>query len=60
VDGPLTLDLTFKNYMPAELLAYLPNVDRVGAHTVRFVARDAVELSKFIEFAMSYGAGITP
>jgi D-amino peptidase len=60
VDGPLTLDLTFKNYMPAELLAYLPNVDRVDAHTVRFVARDAVELSKFIEFAMSYGAGITP
>ena len=60
VEGPLTLDLTFKNYTPAELLAYLPNVDRVDSHTVRFVARDAVELSKFIEFAMSYGAGITP
>ncbi len=59
-EGPLELELGFKNYMPAELLAYLPNVDRVDSHTVRFVARDAVELSKFIEFAMSYGAGITP
>ena len=59
-DGPLTLDLTFKNYMPAELLAYLPNVERVDAHTVRFVARDPVELSMFIEFATSYGPGITP
>ena len=60
IDGPLTLDLSFKNYMPAELLAYLPNVERVDSHTVRFVARDAVELSKFIEFALSYSAGITP
>lgn len=60
VAGPLALDLSFKNYMPAELLAYLPNVERVDSHTVRFVARDAVELSKFIEFAMSYSAGITP
>lgn len=60
VDGPLTLDLSFKNYMPAEVLAYLPNVERVNSHTVRFVARDPVELSKFIEFAMTYSASITP
>lgn len=60
LDGPLELEIGFKNYMPAELLAYLPNVDRVDSHTVRFVAADPVELSRFIEFVMSYGAGITP
>jgi D-amino peptidase len=59
-EGPLALDISYKNYMPAELMAYLPNVERVDSHTVRFVAADAVELSKFIEFAMSYGASITP
>lgn len=58
--GPLELDLSFKNYMPAEVLAYLPNVERLDAHTVRFVARDAVEMSRFIEFAMTYGASISP
>jgi D-amino peptidase len=58
--NPLALDISFKNYMPAELLAYLPNVERVDSHSVRFEARDAVELSRFIEFVLSYGAGITP
>ena len=60
MEGPLVLDLSFKNYMPAEVLAYLPNVERVDSHTVRFVAEDPVELSKFIEFAMTYSASITP
>ena len=60
LEGPLTLDLTFKNYMPAEVLAYLPNVDRVDSHTVRFVAGDAVELSRFIQFATTYSASIAP
>lgn len=58
--GPLSLELTFKNYMPAELLAYLPNVSRVNAHTVKFVGTDIVEVSRFIEFALSYGASNTP
>lgn len=58
--APLALEISFKNYMPAEVMAYLPVVERVDAHTVRFMARDAVELSKFIEFALTYGASITP
>lgn len=60
MEGPVTLDLSFKNYMPAEVLAYLPNVDRVDSHTVRFVGRDMVEVSRFIEFATSYRVDATP
>jgi D-amino peptidase len=46
--------------MPAELMAYLPNVDRVDAHTIRFVGQDMTEISKFIEFTTSYSVSITP
>ncbi|MGH7445297.1 MAG: M55 family metallopeptidase [Longimicrobiales bacterium] len=60
LQAPVTLELTFKNYRPAEMLAYLPNVERVDAHTVRFVGRDIIEVSKFIEFAMTYEPGLTP
>lgn len=59
-DTPLRLDLTFKNYMPAEVLAYLPNVDRVDSHTFRFEGRDMVEVSRFIEFVVTYRANLTP
>jgi D-amino peptidase len=60
MEGPVELEISFKNYMPAELLAYLPNVDRVDAHTVRFVGADMTEVSKFLEFTTNYSAGITP
>jgi D-amino peptidase len=58
--GPVTLEMSFKNYRAAELLAYLPAVTRVNAHTIRFTGRDIVEVSKFIEFVNSYRPDITP
>jgi len=57
---PLSVDVSFKNYRPVELLGYLPNVQRVDAHTVRFVGRDMVEISKFLEFVTSYDPALTP
>ncbi|HEU5208738.1 MAG TPA: M55 family metallopeptidase [Longimicrobiales bacterium] len=60
LEGPITLELTFKNYRPAEMMAYLPNVERVDAHTVRFIGRDMREVSSFLEFAMTYEPGLTP
>lgn len=57
---PFRLELTFKSYLPAEVLAYLPSVERVDAHTVAFVGGDMVEVSMFIEFAMTYSASLTP
>lgn len=60
LDGPVRLELTFKNYRAAEVMAYLPTVERVDAHTVAFVGRDMTEVSRFIEFAMTYRPDLTP
>jgi D-amino peptidase len=57
---PITLDISMKNYRPVELLGYLPNVQRIDSHTVRFVGRDMIDVSKFIEFVTSYEPGLTP
>lgn len=60
MDGPVELEISFKNYLPAEVMAYLPNVDRVDAHTIRFVGADMTEISRFIAFTTRYSASISP
>jgi len=57
---PVTVEVSFKNYRPVELLGYLPNVQRIDSHTVRFSARDMIEASKFLEFVTSYDPALTP
>lgn len=57
VKKPVTLEVTFKNYRPSEILAYLPIVERIDSHSIRFVGQDMVEVSKFMEFLLSYNAG---
>ena len=60
VPGPLTVDVSFKNYMAAEVLAYLPLFERTDSHSVRFRARDMVEASAIMSFIGEYRADITP
>ena len=60
LQGPVSLEISFKNYMPAEVMAYLPNVDRVDSHTIRFVGQNMTEISKFLEFTTTYRVDITP
>ena len=60
INRPVTLEMSFKHYRPVELLGYLPIVQRIDSHTVRFVARDMTEVSKFIEFATNYDPSMTP
>jgi D-amino peptidase len=60
MEGPIELEISFKNYLPAEVMAYLPNVDRVDAHTIRFMGNDMTEISKFIAFTTRYAVDITP
>lgn len=55
IEGPLALDLAYKNDKAAELIAYLPNVELIDNHTVRFVG-NIIELSMFIEMALGYPA----
>ena len=59
-DGPIELEVSFKNYRPVEVLAYLPIVERVDAHTIRFVGKDMVEISKFLAFILNYTPDLSP
>jgi D-amino peptidase len=60
VRPPLRLDLTFKNYRPAEMLAFLPIVERISAHAIRYGAASMIEISKFIEFVTTYCIDLEP
>jgi D-amino peptidase len=57
---PLSLEVSFKNYRPVELLGYLSNVQRIDSHTVRYLPRDMVDVSKFLEFVTNYDPAMTP
>jgi D-amino peptidase len=57
---PVTLEIQFKNYRPAEILAYLPNVERIDAHSVRFVGKDILEVVRFLSFVTNYEPGLEP
>jgi D-amino peptidase len=57
---PVTLDVRFKSYRPSQLLAYLPIVERTDSHSIRYVGRDIIEISKFLEFMTSYEIGLEP
>ncbi|MDX2194228.1 MAG: M55 family metallopeptidase [Gemmatimonadales bacterium] len=58
--GPVRLDLTFKNYRPAEVLAFLPNVQRTASHAIRFTGKDIIEVSRFLQFVGAYEPGLAP
>jgi D-amino peptidase len=57
---PIQLDLSFKHYRAAELLAYLPIVERTTSHSIRFVGPDMPAITRFLEFTGNYEPGITP
>ncbi len=58
IEGPLTLDLTYTSSKAAEMIAYLPNVELIDSHTVRFVG-SIIEISMFIEMALGYPPTMT-
>jgi D-amino peptidase len=60
VKAPIALEITFKNYTPAEMLTYLRIVERVDSHTIRFVGKDMAEVSDFVDFVDTYSADMTP
>ncbi len=60
VAGPVTVDVSFKHYMPAEVLAYLPIFERTDSHSIRFRAKDMAEASAIMSFITTYQPDITP
>jgi len=57
---PVRLDVRFKNYRPSEVLSYLSIVERTDAHSIRFMGKDIIEVSKFMEFILTYEPGLEP
>jgi D-amino peptidase len=60
VKTPVELEIRFKSYRPAEVLSYLPIVKRIDAHSVRFVGKDMLEVSRFMEFILTYQPALEP
>ncbi len=60
LDTPIELELSLKHYMPVETLAYLPNVEKVNSHTIRFIGEDMIEISKFLRVATGYRVDLQP
>jgi D-amino peptidase len=58
--APFTLDVTFKHYLPAEVLAYLHNVERTDSHSIRFRGSDVLEIADFVEFFTNYNIELEP
>jgi D-amino peptidase len=57
---PVRLDLTFKSYRPAELLAYLPMVERTNSHAIRYNGRTILDVMRFMVFVGSYSVELEP
>jgi len=60
VSPPVTLDVSFKSYLPSEVLSYLRIIERTDSHSIRFHARDVLEAVDFIEFVTNYNVALEP
>jgi D-amino peptidase len=58
VSAPITLDIVFKQRMPAEVLAMLSIVERTAATAIRVNFRDMVEAMRFIVFVTNYNQNL--
>jgi D-amino peptidase len=58
--GALVVDVTFKHYLPAEVLAYLPMFERTSAHAIRFRPKDMAEAASIMEFIGEYRPDLSP
>ena len=60
VSYPVQIEITFKNYQPPELLAYLRDVERSDSHSIRYTVKDMLEASEFMQFVTHYNPELEP
>ena len=60
IQSPFTLDVSFKNYRPSEVLAYLKGVERPDSHSIRYKADSMLEIADFMLVVTSYNIGLEP
>jgi len=58
--GPFALEISFKHYLAAEVVAYLPGVERTDAHSIRIRVRDLAEAAGFLTFLDNYDQALKP
>jgi D-amino peptidase len=58
--GPYALELGFRNYRAAEVLAYLPIVERTSSHSIRYTAARMPDIARFLAFIGTYSPDIEP
>jgi len=49
---PVKLQLAFKDVVDAEIISFLPGVERLNGTIVLFTARDMIEAVRFVEGAL--------
>ncbi len=59
-ESPVNLEISFKNYQPSQILAYLSIIERTDSHSILFVGKDMVEVADFFVFLMEYNSSIHP
>lgn len=60
LEAPIEVELSLKHYRPVELLGYLPNVERLSSHSVRFMADDMEQVSAFLTFVLNFRVDLQP
>jgi D-amino peptidase len=55
LSGPIDIELRYRYNEPSNLLAMLPWVEQIDAHTVKCRVANMIEASKFLMFATFYG-----
>jgi D-amino peptidase len=60
VPAPVTVEMSFKSYTQAQVLALLPFFERTSAHSIRFRAKDMAEANDVREFIGEYRNDLAP
>jgi D-amino peptidase len=60
VPAPVTVEMSFKSYTQAQVLALLPFFERTSSHSIRFRAKDMAEANDVREFIGEYRSDLTP
>lgn len=60
VTKPVTVEVSFKNYLPAEVLSYLKGIERTGSHTIRYHVADMLEAADLMLVINTYNLTLEP
>ncbi len=60
VAKPVTVEVGFKHYLPAEVLSYLKGIERTGSHTIRYRVADMLEAADLMLVLNTYSVSLEP